>query len=159
MGRLVSIDPGTRFTGYAWFEDKRLVDCGVLKAKGLYPMLIKCREYFKERETPLHYGMPLTIIEKPQVYTQRKMKGDANDLITIALVAGYCASFFEKSEFVLPRTWKGTVDKDMMCTRVQNRWMNERERELLESKRIPKSYVNNTLDAIGIGMHHLGRHR
>ena len=158
MERLVSIDPGTRFTGYAWFDGKRLVDCGIIKAKGLDPMLVACRDYFGGflSELPL---AALAVIEKPQVYTQRKMKGDANDLITIALVAGYCASFFEKSEFVLPRTWKGTVDKDVMCKRVENRWMDDYERALLDSKHIPKSYVNNTLDAIGVGMHHLGRNR
>lgn len=155
MGRLVSIDPGTRFTGYAWFEGKRLVDCGVIKAKGLHPMLVKCREYFAECEEP----MPLVAIEKPQVYTQRKMKGDANDLITISLVAGYCASFFEKSRFVLPRDWKGTVDKDVMCRRVKNRWMNDHERFILEEKHIPKGQVNNTLDAIGVGLFVLGRNR
>ncbi len=156
MGRLVSIDPGTRFTGYAWFNDKRLVDCGIIKAKGLALMLVRCRYYFEECA---HVVAPLAVIEKPQVYTQRKMKGDANDLITIALVAGYCASFFENSEFVLPRTWKGTVDKDVMCKRIVNRWMNEREQEILGSKGIPKSQINNTIDAIGVGLHHLGRNR
>lgn len=155
MSRLVAIDPGTRFTGYAWFDDKRLVDCGVLKAKGLDKMFVVCREYFEE----CCNVMPPVIIERPQVYLQRKQKGDPNDLVSIALVAGYCASFFEKPAFMLPRRWKGTVDKDVMCDRVRDRWMNGRERELLESKYIPKSYINNTLDAIGVGMYHLGRNR
>lgn len=122
-------------------------------------MLVACRDYFGGIESALRQRLPFAVIEKPQAYTQRFLKGDANDLITIALVAGWCASFFEKSEFVLPRAWKGTVDKDVMCKRIENRWMNERERELFASKHIAKGQLNNTLDAIGVGMHYLGRHR
>ncbi len=152
MGRLVSIDPGVRFLGWAFFNNKRLVSCGVKKAKGLNEMFEQCKVFES-------YDVDLVVIEKPQVYIQRKMKGDANDLITIALVAGYVAALFNDVDFVKPRDWKGSVEKEVMCRRVVNRWMNEREREILAAKQIPKSYVNNTIDAIGVGMYHLGRNR
>ncbi len=155
MGRIVSIDPGTRFLGWAEFEGKQLAGCGIIKAKGLDDMLAKMRGGFGK------FGGERwqAVIEIPQVYVQRKMKGDANDLIKIALVAGYVGALFHEPVFVLPRTWKGTVEKDVMCKRVENRWMNERERELLYARKIPKGQLNNTLDAIGVGMHYLGRHR
>ena len=152
MGRLVSIDPGVRFLGWAFFHNKRLMDCGLLKAKGLDDMLERCRQFES-------YDVDHVVIEKPQVYIQRKMKGDANDLITIALVAGYVGAFFKHVNFVKPRDWKGTVDKEVMCKRVVSRWMNEREREILARLQIPKSYVNNTVDAIGVGLHWMGRNR
>lgn len=154
MEWLVSIDPGVKFLGWAEFDaDKQLHDCGLIKARGLNDMLRKTKDWFED------YARVAGVIEKPQVYAQRKMKGDANDLITIALVAGHVGAFFDSVDFIKPRDWKGTVDKAVMCARIENRWMNDRERELLKNKRIPKSYLNNTLDAIGIGLHHLGRHQ
>lgn len=157
MGRvIVAVDPGSRFTGWAKFQDKQLVSCGLVKAKGLDEMLPRCQDFFGNFPNAVAIE---AVIERPQVYTQRKMKGDANDLITIALIGGYIGAFFLRAEFMMPRTWKGTVDKDVMCRRVENRWMNDRERGLLYNKNIPKGQVNNTLDAIGVGMYHLGRNR
>ncbi len=154
MGRLVSIDPGVKFLGWAEFADKRLINCGLIKAGNLNEILWRARNWFEDYADDFK-----CVIEKPQVYTQRYLKGDPNDLITIALVAGYCASFFSEATFVLPRDWKGNVKKEVMCKRIVDRWMNERERELLDGQRIPKGQLNNTVDAIGVGLHHLGRNR
>ena len=156
--RIVSIDPGTRFLGWAYFERKQLIECGLIKGQGLADMLDRCYQRMPDIVS-VFKPTKHVVIEIPQVYVQRKMKGDANDLIKIALVAGYIGSLFNSVDFVLPRTWKGTVDKDVMCKRVLDRWMNDRERVLLASKGIPKGQINNTIDAIGVGMHWLGRHR
>lgn len=155
MGRLISIDPGVKFTGWAYFEDKRMEDCGLIKAKRLNEMFAKCEEtleYYSRHCNQI-------VIEKPQVYAQRKMKGDANDLITIGLVAGFCASLCLDPHFILPRDWKGTVNKDIMTERIQDRWMNELERGILREAKVAKTYRHNTIDAIGIGLWYLGRHR
>lgn len=56
-----------------------------------------------------------TLIERPQIYARSKSKGDPNDLITLALLAGRYQERFDRwgssVEFVLPHEWKGTLDK------------------------------------------------
>lgn len=162
MGRMIAFDPSTRFTGWAAFTRGLLWDCGLIKAKGFDEMLDRTKSFCSQGST-LYQGSlgsnSFAIIEKPQIYTRIKAKGDPNQMILLALIAGHIGALFNKREFITPNHWKGSVDKEVMCARVRSRWMNDDERALLAAKRIPKSYINNTLDAIGIGLHHLGRNR
>jgi hypothetical protein len=97
-------------------------------------------------------------IEKPQVYTQSKLKGDPNDLITLALMAGAtCAVLGKKTQVAeyLPRQWKGQVPKEIMANRIAGK-LSQTEHGVIEMPRA-KSYRHNVWDAVGIGLHHLKR--
>lgn len=142
--KLVAIDPGAKQVGYAVF------DAGVLAEAGL------C----KPGEVSWLQGFDVIVAERPQVYVQSRQKGDPNDLVTIALVAGEfvgAARAFNPNVEVIyykPSTWKRNVPKEIHHERVQ-RALKQGEREQIKSA--PKSLLHNVLDAVGIGLFELGR--
>jgi hypothetical protein len=97
------------------------------------------------------------VIERPQVYTQRKQKGDPNDLITVALNAGAFAGLFYGQALIhdyRPHRWKGQIPKGVAIERFQRRLSIE-ERARVEE--VPKTLMHNVWDAVGLGLHHIGR--
>lgn len=133
---LSTIDPGTH-SGWARFAERSLTACG------LGP-----DSYFGH-----------VIIEVPVIYPGSR-KVNPNDLITLAVKVGehkYAAESRGCSvELVKPRTWKGTIDGDIMCARIL-RLMTPAERAIFNAAPGAASYRHNILDAIGIGLWKLGR--
>jgi hypothetical protein len=124
---VLAIDPG-RDTGWAFLDDaRRLVMCGL----GNPPDSIR---------------HPV-VIERPQVYRGRGSKGDPNDLITLAIQVGQYKERAERSgskvELVLPHSWKGTVDPDILCRRVVAS-LSEVECAVL--------FRHNVIDAVGLAI-------
>ncbi|QSQ10774.1 hypothetical protein [Myxococcus landrumensis] len=170
---LVALDPGLRECGVALFD----LDSGELlaadmpinperKARGLvaWAGMAKSVAWF----VALHLtarraagaSVSLTVAsECPQVYTAGKSKGDPNDLIELAgvvgRVAGALGATSERS--YLPREWKGTLDGDVMVERIKAR-VDERPHEHLRVQ-LPraKDKQHNVWDAVGIGLHAVGR--
>ncbi len=98
------------------------------------------------------------VIELPQVYPKSKV--DPNDLIVLAASAGRArqAIGWSKSRFVLPRVWKGTLAKGTMCVRIVEMLTDEERRVYFDARdRLPEEAWDNVADAIGIGLHKLGR--
>jgi hypothetical protein len=104
-------------------------------------------------------ALDTVVIERPQVYVHSRAKGDPNDLITLALVAGAIAGGMRTSRTKLlvveyrPAEWKGQVPKHVMEKRVK-RSLAEHEHERVQ---LPSAgaLAHNVWDAIGIGLHHL----
>jgi len=95
------------------------------------------------------------VIELPQVYVASRSKGDPNDLIALASVVGALTHWFRGMTFVYsPRAWKGTVDKKVMTERILKH-LSEEERGRIQ--KAPKSLLHNSIDACGLGLHHLKR--
>lgn len=133
---LLAIDPGLD-TGWALFtRGFALLACGV----GQPPM-----------------GAPYVVIEKPQVYRGRGSKGDPNDLITLAVGVG---RYLERAEnsgarvaLVLPRQWKGTIDKEIHHQRIRRDLPIDDLRVVVtEEAKLAKSKVHNMMDAVGLGL-------
>jgi hypothetical protein len=138
VGRILAIDPG-KHAGWAYFDDDwSLKWCGVNDVPSCSP-------------TDL-------VIEIPQVYPHRAQKGDPNDLITVAFGAGLIAGRFPKARLrlVKPHQWKGTVPKEIHNRRVLAA-LTEGERVVAESAKVQASVRHNMIDAIGLGLWHLGR--
>ena len=145
---LIAIDPGAKVCGFAYFERETLTRARVLRAVDLREMAyeIRCNTV----NIKAHF-----VIERPQVYVRGKSKGDPNDLITIALVAGMVAGATSQSfEYVLPREWKGQVPKAVHSLRIEKK-LSQKEIERIE--KCPASIRHNAIDAIGIGLWKLGR--
>src|SRR3954453_17031741 len=88
LTHILAIDPGLRATGYAYFRKGHLVRAGLKQCK-----LVERGEIaaFIGRDLAIEFvNQPLDalIVEVPQVYQSRLMKGDPNDLVSVALVAG-----------------------------------------------------------------------
>lgn len=140
---LLAIDPGLD-TGWAVFDDdKKLIACGLGQPNALDGAFTRD-----------------AVIERPQVYSQRLMKGDPNDLITLAIQVGQYKERLEARgayvTLVKPHAWKGTMPKDVCNRRVLGR-LAAPEMDVLEAIAAPTSKKHNVIDAIGIGLWKLGR--
>lgn len=150
MTHLLSIDPGKNL-GWASFCDGSLNGCGVISdALDLDRLCGRLPRYDKI----------VLVIEKPQVYQGRKSKGDPNDLIDLAVQAGFVVGRLRPSKTVWPKpaTWKGQVPKEVVERRVLA-ILTEQEKELVGHADVRRSVRHNMYDAIGIGLWHLGRYR
>ena len=141
---LISIDPGKNHFAYAKWARNKLLSCGRSAVT---------TEVFRG----LQFGsMDCVVIEVPQIYSQRKWKGDPNDLVDVAVTVGRLAqaSGDGRFELVRPRAWKGTVEKEVHQMRIRKE-LSPSERALLGP--LTKKDARDVLDAIGIGLWKLGR--
>ena len=141
---LVAVDPSSRATGWATYAGQELTACGLIRGHDTLDMIEAIRG-------DLPHGLP-AIIELPKVYQQSRQKGDPNDLIHVAAVAGACALVCTPPiRFVLPREWKGTTPKRIDNARTL-RLLTRDELDIVEACNCPNHLLDNVLDAIGIGL-------
>jgi hypothetical protein len=105
-------------------------------------------------------------VESPVIYPHGKKQREGqipdNDVVKLARLAGELAGRYRASvdlrEYVLPRTWKGTVPKSITERRVLE-VLDARETQLLYSTKSARarSLDSNVVDAVGIGLWRLGR--
>lgn len=155
---LIAIDPGKRSLGWARFDydlhDQRLAACGLLRWKD-WAAMCGGMLWLYERLGGEQSGE--IVIEVPQVYQQRHWKGDPNDLVDVALVAGAAGVKFGPTVlFVRPREWKGSRPKKADHALTLSR-LSPDELAELDQVDAPKSLRHNVLDAIGMGLWKLGR--
>lgn len=137
--------------GWAHWVNSGLVECGL--------------GYPDHKNIPT---MDLLLIEVPQVYPGGP-KVDPNDLITLALTAGrHVQRFIERGKqtpwvksfpcfAVWPRTWKGTLDKEVKIRQIQsaigpdNRVRAEACMRGDLGPEVPRGKRHNVWDAVGLG--------
>lgn len=151
-----AIDPGLRGCGVAQFDHGRLSWACYIRnpmTEGRGPTA----HAKVAHEVWLFCPTAHLIIEFPRIYPHgpRDRRSDPNDLLDVAGVAGACAALYEHITWVFPQQWKGQVPKEVMNARVMKRLSPE---ELAAVKSVG-ALDHNTYDAIGIGLHHLGRLR
>jgi hypothetical protein len=141
---LLAIDPG-KCAGWALFWTGWLWQCGTTNvAQDILPWNV----------------ITEAVCELPQVYRAAQSKGDPNDLIKVAVGVGRWQERAESRNIpwktYLPNEWKGQAPKDVH----HNRAMRQLSEE--ESRRIPDMAVSlrhNMMDAVALGLFHLGRLR
>ncbi len=157
--KLCAVDPGVKATGIALFTDYKLEYVKLVRARSLAMMIASLVHV----EWPPDYGDPkLVLVERPVVYPRDGIK-KAKDLITVALVAGAAAAAFggapwTETDFVEPRTWKGSTPKDIHNARVL-KILDDDELEVFNARieGLSDGVVHNVVDAVGIGLYKLGR--
>ncbi len=170
--RAISFDPGIRMCGVGEFEfgaihpgrwalmRAALIRNPVKKGHDLEAAfgIAKAAADWVHSNTPLF--ITNVICEIPQLYSAQHKKGDENvSVIPLALVsamfAARCGLSSTKLSQYLPREWKGQIDPDECCRRVEAELM--RGGELNRVEECPASYRHNVLDAIGVGLKWAGR--
>lgn len=143
---LVCIDPGKN-TGVATFWSGVLSECELIRS--IEPIEIGENER--------------VVCEIPYIYPGGRGKGDGNDLIGVARIAGRLTALVpeDRLSFVYPKSWKGNAPDSVIFNRIASR-LTEEEKRLLPGldKFLASSYtglLGNVLDAIGIGLKELGR--
>lgn len=95
------------------------------------------------------------VIEYPQTYRGRAARGDANDLVQVALVAGALSVLTANPALlVLPAEWKGQAPKHATEARARKKLGDLAARVLLPGR--DKKLASNVWDAVGIGLWYFG---
>lgn len=162
MSHLLAVDPGARGAGVAAFAGGLLRRAAYVEntarrgadAAACRSLAVAVRRYF---DAIGRVEFTEVACEWPQVYAPGKQKGDPNDLLALVGVSvGICALYAgaDVSSY-LPAQWKAQMPKGVAHERVLARLSAEERNEIwLPSA---KGLQHNVLDAIGIGLHHLGR--
>ena len=154
----LAIDPGIRGVGAAVFVDRILrvaayVVNPATEGNGPAEIIALARAVWAW----MPYRAPDEVVmEWPQVYRAGKLKGDPNDLLPLpaigTAIAMKCGAV--RAVRYLPHEWKGNLTKEV-C--------HERVRERLQAEELPRipvlaaKVLHNVLDAVGVGLHHVGR--
>lgn len=158
--RLISIDPGVKYFAYAAFDDGLLI--------------LAERRDVDSAWAVAHYFAPRQVVcEKPVVYGGRP----SNIVIDIAIAASTVVTSMQiRSTDILttsdpestvdivyytPSQWKGNMRKDDHQRDVILPTLTAKELKLIDttvSKRTKKPrWDKDVIDAVGIGLYHLGR--
>lgn len=145
VSTLLAIDPGTKKLGWAFFASGMLVRCGTSRVTGT------CLGDLAARHAANLPSALEGICELMTVYAGASQKGDQNDLVRVATVGAQVVAIkTDMARFVEPRTWKGQVPKGIHHDRI-------REKLKDVEKMVAKNAAMDTMDAIGLGLYHLGR--
>ena len=156
---LLAVDPGLRGTGWAVFTDDTLSRCGCVEG-GAGSLRERAGRIADELLRVAFATLSTLVVEMPQVYAQRKQKGDPNDLVNLAFLAGSLVQALDPdhARLVRPRDWKGTVPKtrllgDYIIHRRNLRALRLSERLRYEAglKPLAAELRHNVADAVGIG--------
>ena len=162
---LLTIDPGLRGCGMAWFRDGSLLLAsyvpGTTTGRGPIAheaMASAAMNWALDRLDSEVARSRAIAVEFPCIYPAAAQKGDQNDLLDVAGVASavyavILGSLGGVGRYLLPREWKGTVDKQVMLRRIEAS-MTADEVARVDCK---GALRHNAIDACGIGLHLLGR--
>lgn len=164
--RLLALDPSITRIGLAYFEDGELVAAKAIKIESSKGQDISDRALDAAREAAAwaraqgHCPIDLAC-EWPQVYTRDKSKGDPKALVPLAGVCvGVAALLSAQVSSYLPGEWAGRAPKDetVRGCKKSPRAIKILSR-LVGGERLVWDAVkyHDAIDAIGIGLHHLGR--
>ncbi len=158
-GGLLAFDPGVHRVGFAWFDDGQLYRAALWRAdlKNSPPIAQVIHQEICSLHDAGVWDGGRAAIECP-AYVWR---GEAKDSIDVALVAGRLAQSVHTElttdvRVLAPRSWKGTVDPEVMLARIVKK-LGERELVTLYESGAPAGLMHNVIDAVGIGLHQLGR--
>lgn len=166
---LVALDPGIRGCGVAYYAGTCLARAGYVRnptKKGddttaVASVVAALTEWVKGCGGCYLSETRILAVERPQIYTWGKGKGDPNQLIPLAEIGAGLACALPWTEYrtYRPRQWKGTIDGDVMVARISARGpgslLTPEEHARVD---LPcASLAHNVWDAVGIGLHHYGR--
>ena len=119
--RILGIDPGMRATGVCYYVDGEC-DAFTIRPKSL-SLMGAIVEVVDALQDYLPDSLPLEVlvIERMQIYTREKSKGNPNDLIPLAMLAGAIMVRQPAGTVLLPTPaqWKGQVPKDIHHARIR----------------------------------------
>ena len=160
---ILAIDPGLTALGWAFFNNQTLKSCGISRTKET-----ALHERIKDHIKNLHRQLrqcQILVIEKPEVYSQRFLKGDPRDLVNLGILIGglIVAADCPIVHMVYPKRWKGQIPKEIHGERILGKLtaaelgvLTDKE-ALGEPASCPESLLHNVIDAIGIGLWHKKR--
>lgn len=165
---VVAIDPGLRHAGVAVFDPVGTLIAAVCVRSTLKiddPLALN--QDIAGRATKFVRGFVSAekalrvVAEWPRVFGRGKSKGDPNDLLPLAGCSAACTARLrpDVAEAVRPDEWKGQAPTDTVVrARVAARLSPAEALVLSRAEALAgKTLGHNVLDAVGIGLHAVGR--
>lgn len=135
---MIAIDPGVGYYAFAIFGVRcSLIEPGITDHTEPVPA------------TP--YLGPMVIESQ---YIARTSRVRTDDVIALAHAAGRISANYPDARWVLPATWKGSVPKREHQKRIRAALSPDEAQLLVEFN---KGELKQILDAVGLGLWHLGR--
>jgi hypothetical protein len=165
---VLAVDPGIRGCGVALFKAGGLVKAAYVKnpffaGNGAAEAASMGRAVQHWTETSCGYVDHIAV-EWPQIYVSQlragkgKKKADPNDLLALCGVdAALAALLGTPTTSYQPHQWKGSMDKDASHLRIESRLRPAELAVAAEGREAAGALEHNVIDAIGIGLFHLGR--
>lgn len=97
----------------------------------------------------------MLVVERPQIYSRRKSKGDPEDLARLLILCGYIAGSTgaaPSTRLVRPHDWKGTIPKAPINRYIVHRRNVEALGRQYIPDSVPASLAHNVADAVGLGV-------
>lgn len=140
--RVGSIDPGVHAAAWSSFDalGKCFVDAGYEPVTTMWGL----RKFLEAK----HFDV--LVIEQPKVYVHGQ--ADPADLIRLANIVGACAASVERTQLVVPGSWKGQVPKPIHHRRIKRALGRSLPAVELTLKRVLAGKRHNVLDAIGLNL-------
>jgi len=144
----------------AVFTDGVLTGAYVVRAKGRFDGLEAYWGIAKEVRIRVGDLPDILIVETPQQYS--RSPAPRSSIQVLEGVIGALVAVFAPCRTVpyFPREWKGQLPKAVAFTRILSRLTPTEmlvEPNLFVAVRYPTSMWGHVVDAVGVGLHHLGR--
>jgi len=170
---MLSIDPGLRGCGCAWWEKG---EAGWRLASAAYVEAVPHEPEDRDDDGPLAWSAMVGAVElahdarypdtMPEVLVVERMKvyargvGDPRDLLALAAIGGGLVRAFYGARAIglLPATWKGQVPRKVMGERVEKHLRERGEWERVQRPRRAAN-VNDVMHAAGLGLFCIDRGR
>lgn len=166
---VLAVDPGLRYPAAALFRDGRLVCASRVKLPGKWAAIADPAERVRLIAGEVGHWWagraanpavaPELAWERPQVYRAGRSKGDPNDLIPLAMLGGHVAGVLGCTvvRSYTPHEWAHGTTK----SKTGDPWDSPRGgrlRRLLDADELAAVVPSHdAIDALGIGLNHLGR--
>lgn len=132
--RVIAVDPGVR-SGVAIVTGAGRVSCSVVPGARVLAHVASTVTVLRGDGEPVH-----VVIERPRVHAVGRLKGDANDVVRLAELAGRIAGAAELKgaivELYEPQKWKGAVKKSIHQARVERDLFARGLQEWIEAWRL-----------------------
>ncbi len=164
---LVAVDPGLNRAGVAVFRHSKLICCASpaglssdVELPARIRHMVSALVDFVPRLRMIE-GVSW-IVEWPQIYQRErgKTKGNPNDLLGCAAIAGAIGARGDDVRFVLPAEWKGQTPKPKKKSDdyiIEQRARMRLKNEPTEYNVIPSDLSWDGWDAVALGLWALGR--
>lgn len=157
---LLALDPGRRKMAWAVFEGKQLFACGLVYVENL--SLDDTLAYFVKNMADNFRGMDVcerAVVERMKAYNGKTGGGTSNDLLDLQALGSACgAKLAHNVEWVFASEWKGSRPKPVVQRKI---WdvLSVAETAAVNDARdeVPKDKFHDVMDAVGIGLHAVGR--
>jgi len=160
---LLSIDPSVRATGCALWKDGQLVDVAIIRTQATQPTLAPATWRYITHQMHLWVGVrapSLMASERPVHHKGSGRKSDPETLLALAMLVGALATSYPcHTQLKTKAQWAGTAPKEIVCQRVLARLTPAEAQTLHDTYNGPPHLLHNVLDAVGVGLHALGRMR